>query len=205
MIGSNVFPNAVARLAFKSVCLIWIIAEVGVRYLAARHKTKTVKRDDRGSLWIIFLGYLASVGGALGIRRAGIGLLPAWMEWPGLVFMLMGIALRTWAIYVLGGFFAVHAELQAGHRVVSEGPFRYIRHPAYTGIIITFAGLGLAFGSWAAALVMSAIFWAALSYRVRVEEAFLLSAIGSEYQEYMECTGRFVPGLCRCAGKNAPG
>ena len=98
MIGSHIYPDAVARLAFKSVCIIWIIAEIGVRFLAARRKAKTIKRGDRGSFWIIVLGYVASVNGALAIHRAGIGLLPAWTQRPALIFMLMGIPLRTWAI-----------------------------------------------------------------------------------------------------------
>jgi protein-S-isoprenylcysteine O-methyltransferase Ste14 len=59
--------------------------------------------------------------------------------------------------------------------------------------MITLAGLGLALGSWVAALFIVLIFRAVYSYRVRVEETFLLSSLGEEYREYMLRTGRFVP------------
>jgi protein-S-isoprenylcysteine O-methyltransferase Ste14 len=175
------------------VYYFWIIAEFGVWYLAGRHKTGAVKKGDRGSVWIVFLGIFVAVGFAFIFRGAGLGLLPAWVEWPGLALMLLGIVLRSWSILLLGRFFSVRVEMQAGHQVVTAGPYRYIRHPAYTGSMITLAGMGLALGSWVGALLIVVIFRVVYSYRVRVEESFLLSSLGEEYRAYMEGTGRFVP------------
>jgi len=193
--GSFFFPSTFALYAFWTVYYFWIITELGVRYLAGRHKSGVVKKGDRGSFWIIVAGIIAAIGIAFAFRGAGIGLLPAWVEWPGLAIMLLGIFLRIWAIFLLGRFFSVRVEMQAGHHVVSAGPYRYIRHPAYTGSLITLAGLGLALGSWVAALLMLVIFRVVYAYRVKVEEAFLLSSLGEEYRAYMERTGRFVPRL----------
>lgn len=199
------FPNAFAYYAFYAVYVIWLAAEFGVRFLAGRDKTGVIKKGDRGSFWVIVLGVFAAVGLAAVFRGAGVGLLPAWVEWPGLALMLLGIFLRTWAIFLLGRFFSVRVELQAGHRVVTAGPYRYIRHPAYTGSLITLTGLGLAMGSWVAALLILVVFRVVYAYRVRVEEGFLLDSLGEEYREYMLKTGRFAPRPGLAAGRNRAG
>lgn len=195
MFKSSFFPGALARNAFWAVYYFWIVAELGVRYLTGRRKEAAAQKGDGGSYWIIVGGIFVGLWLAFAFRGAGIGLLPAWTEWPGLLVMLLGIALRTWAIFLLGRFFSVRVELQAGHRVVSAGPYRYIRHPAYTGSMVTLAGVGLALGSWLAVLLIAALFWLVYSFRVRVEEAFLLSSLGDEYRAYMRRTGRFFPSL----------
>jgi protein-S-isoprenylcysteine O-methyltransferase Ste14 len=64
----------------------------------------------------------------------------------GLVLMWAGIALRQWAVTVLGRFFTVDVRVQPDQTVVEAGPYRYVRHPSYSGMIITF--LGLALGNW---------------------------------------------------------
>lgn len=195
MSGSLFFSSTFALYAFWAVYYFWIIAELGVRYLAGRHKEDAVKTGDRGSFWIIVLGIFLGIGLAFFFQWAGLGLLPSWMEWPGLALMLVGIALRSWAILNLGRFFSTRVELASDHQVVDTGPYRFIRHPAYTGSMITLAGMGLALGSWLSALLLVVIFVFIYSYRVRVEEAFLLASLGAEYGAYMEKTGRFLPRL----------
>jgi protein-S-isoprenylcysteine O-methyltransferase len=64
----------------------------------------------------------------------------------GLVLMWAGIALRQWAVSLLGRFFTVDVRVQSDQRVINRGPYRYVRHPSYSGMIITF--LGLALGNW---------------------------------------------------------
>lgn len=189
------FPGTFALYAFWAMFLFWMIAEIGARRLAGRHKTGAVKKGDRGSFRIIVLANIAVVGLAFAFRGARIGFLPDWAEWPGLALMLLGVVFRSWAILLLGRFFSVQVELQAGHRVVTAGHYRYIRHPSYTGRLVILGGLGLALGSWVAALVMVFIYGVIYAYRVRVEEAFLLTSLGDEYRAYMGRTGRFIPRL----------
>ena len=79
--------------------------------------------------------------------------------------------------------------------MTTKGPYRWIRHPAYGGALLTIVGVPLALGTWAGALVTAAIGLAAYSYRVRVEEQALLAAFGDEYREYRRRTWKFLPGL----------
>jgi protein-S-isoprenylcysteine O-methyltransferase len=81
------------------------------------------------------------------------------------------------------------------HVVWRGGPYRWLRHPAYAGTLITYFGYGLAIGSWVGALVFAAVVAAAYVPRIRVEEAELTRALGDSYRAYARETARLVPGL----------
>jgi len=113
----------------------------------------------------------------------------------GIGLMLAGLAFRFYAMWVLGRFFTYDVAVQAGQSVVEAGPYRYIRHPSYTGALITLVGLGLALGNWAALLTILACMGIAYPYRISVEEAALVAALGEPYRQYMRRTQRLVPFL----------
>ena len=75
----------------------------------------------------------------------------------------------------------------------SEAPFRFVRHPSYTGVLLAFVGLGLSLGNWAALLVILLPIGAAFIHRMDVEEDALSRALGSRYTDYMKHTKRLVP------------
>ncbi len=109
--------------------------------------------------------------------------------------MLAGIAFRWWAITTLGKFFTFDVAVQSGQKVVNSGPYRYIRHPSYTGALMTQLGIGLALGNWAGLLAFMLCMTIAYWYRIRVEERELLAALGEPYQRYMQSTHRIIPFL----------
>jgi protein-S-isoprenylcysteine O-methyltransferase Ste14 len=113
----------------------------------------------------------------------------------GITLMLAGLAFRFYAMSVLGKFFTYDVAVQAGQTVVEAGPYRYIRHPSYTGGLMTLAGLGLALGNWASLAVLMVLMGVAYGYRISVEEAALAGALGEPYKEYMRRTWRLVPFL----------
>ena len=107
----------------------------------------------------------------------------------------MGVLVRQYAIAILGRFFSLTLQIAEDHMVVEKGPYRLIRHPSYTGILITFIGLGLAVQSWGAVLVLLLFFGISFGYRMRVEERTLLSGLGRDYASYMKRTKRLIPFL----------
>lgn len=113
----------------------------------------------------------------------------------GLATLIGGIALRTWAILTLGRFFKFTIVIQAGHHVVTAGPYRLLRHPSYTGGLLALAGVGLALGSWLSLLIVILVPLAAILVRIHVEEARLSQALGQDYQAYTSHTRRLIPGL----------
>src|SRR5207245_1805894 len=116
-----------------------------------------VKRD-RGSGALIIFTVLVSIIIALSLGYAGVGPLPDWVFYPGIFLMLLGVVVRQWAIAVLGRFFSLTVRVAEDHRVVVKGPYRLVRHPSYTGVLITFIGLALGVQSSGALLVLFAVF-----------------------------------------------
>src|SRR5437879_4206092 len=130
---------------------------------------------------------------ALYFGYGGIGALPDWVYYPGIFLMLLGVVIRQWAIAVLGRFFSFHVRVVEDHRVIDKGPYRLVRHPSYSGVLITFIGLSLAVQSLGALLVLLSVFVVSYGYRMRVEEKALLAELGEDYSNYMKRTKRLIP------------
>ncbi|QMU74015.1 isoprenylcysteine carboxylmethyltransferase family protein [Streptacidiphilus sp. P02-A3a] len=125
----------------------------------------------------------AGLGG--GTPLLGVSLLVLWA----------GIALRLWAIRVLGRFFRGVVHIQENHRVVTAGPYRVLRHPAYSGALVAVLGLALASDNLIALVALFGCTLAGVLYRIRVEEQVLTSALGEAYTGYAAGTSRLLPGV----------
>ena len=111
----------------------------------------------------------------------------------GVVLFVTGLLLRWWAIITLGRFFTVDVTIEKDHELVERGPFRMVRHPSYTGVLLAFVGLALTLDNWAALLVILLPIGVAFIHRMNVEEKALSGALGSQYTNYMRRTKRLVP------------
>jgi protein-S-isoprenylcysteine O-methyltransferase Ste14 len=113
----------------------------------------------------------------------------------GICCVVAGTALRWYAAATLGRYFTVDVVAQASQPVVDVGPYRYIRHPAYAGLLLALIGFALALGNWAGLLAMLLLLGSAFGYRIAVEEAALLATLGEPYARYMRRTWRLIPYL----------
>lgn len=152
-------------------------------------------RRNIGSNIMVFISWIAVLGVPISFAKMGFALLPAWVYYIGIALMLAGIAFRQWAIAVLGRYFSGVIGVQTEQTVVEAGPYRFIRHPSYTGVLIFVAGMGLAVQSWAAILVDITIFGIVYGYRMFVEEKVLINELGNSYVEYMKRTKRVIPNI----------
>jgi protein-S-isoprenylcysteine O-methyltransferase len=116
----------------------------------------------------------------------------AWLAL-GLVLICAGGALRHWAILTLGRFFRFVIVIQNDHRVVTNGPYRLVRHPAYTGALLVQIGIGIALANSLSLLICLLIPMAALVLRIRREESALAADLGTEYLDYAATTKRLIP------------
>jgi protein-S-isoprenylcysteine O-methyltransferase Ste14 len=151
---------------------------------------------DAGSVFVL----LGSVGvgfiAATRLARLDFGALPGPSEAllaAGLVAMWAGLALRAWSILHLRRFFNGLVVLQPDHRLVTTGPYRYLRHPSYSGALLAALGFGVALGHWTSLLALLVTWAIGIAYRIRVEEAALHDAFGAEYDAYRARTRRLVP------------
>ena len=115
-------------------------------------------------------------------------------EWFGLAFALAlaGIALRLYSVWTLGSFFDLRVRTTAGQSVVNKGPYRLVRHPSYTGALLTVLGVLLMWTNW---LSLACFVFAlpGFAYRIKVEEEALAGSLGEPYREYMRSTKRLIP------------
>jgi protein-S-isoprenylcysteine O-methyltransferase Ste14 len=186
-----------ARIAFDVVVGAFVLSELRVRLRSERNRAGS--RQDRGSLLVVGATILGGVVGATLLTRRAPGAAVTDARWPffvaGLVVMCAGIAIRQWSVATLGRYFTIDVRVQAGQTVVATGPYRWVRHPAYTGLILVFLGLGLTLGNWAALAVAFLVPTAGLVYRIRIEERALLEGLGEPYRRYAEGRKRLVPGV----------
>jgi len=191
------FATGVGLVLFDSTYFAWFASElIGAALIPRlRARAATSLRRDRGSRALILLTVGGSLIIALYFGYRGVGPLPDWVFYLGIFLMLLGVVVRQWAIAVLGRFFSLNVQVVEDHQVVEKGPYRLIRHPSYTGILITFIGISLAVQSLGALLVLIAVFTVSFGYRIRVEEKTLLSELGDNYANYMKRTKRIIPYL----------
>ncbi len=182
---------------FFSTYILWFGTEFFGAFLIPRlrRRGKAKVTRDRGSAALIILSVFASIIVASSLGGAGVGPLPNWAFYFGIFLIILGVVLRQWAIAVLGQFFSLTVRVAEDHRVVDKGPYRLVRHPSYTGIMITFTGFGMALQSWPAVLVLLIVFGITYGYRMHVEEATLASQLGEEYVAYTRRTKRLIPYL----------
>jgi protein-S-isoprenylcysteine O-methyltransferase Ste14 len=151
---------------------------------------------DRGTMLSVALACYLGITAALAIARVP-GLRDYANNWwtlaSGVAIVLAGAALRDWVILSLGRYFRRVVTIEPGQRIVRRGPYRVLRHPSYTGILLILSGFGLCFGSWASAGAALLIGFAGILPRIRVEESALAHAFGSDYTEYANSTDRILP------------
>lgn len=110
----------------------------------------------------------------------------------GVALLLAGMAVRHWSMRTLGRFHQTRVTIQADHEIVTEGPYRLVRHPMYLGSALAFLGVGLALGTWPGLLLVFFGTLFAVLRRIQVEERALLTDIGDSYAQGR---ARLVPGI----------
>lgn len=142
--------------------------------------------------WIVVVHTAVLIGAGLEViflHRPFLPLLAATM----FVLFLASNLMRFWVVRSLGTLWSVQVMDSARIGVVTTGPFRFVRHPNYTGVILEMISLPLIHTAWITALAASAGYSVALSLRIRAEERVLMA--NPEYRAAMEHKARFVPGL----------
>jgi protein-S-isoprenylcysteine O-methyltransferase Ste14 len=191
----SLFPTATEALIFQIVLTLWILSEIvgGTLIPYIRRGGTVLNRKDRGSGLFIFFIIFLSIITAILFAGAGIAMLPSWFFYPGIIVMILGIIFRQWSIAVLGRFFSGTVSTQEGQKVVENGPYKYIRHPSYTGALLILIGIGLALQSWGAVITLVFLFSLAYGYRIHIEEKVLIKELGDPYVEYKKRTKRIIP------------
>jgi len=162
----------------------------------ARRQGRTT--SDRGTRVLIAVSLGVAVAAGLwlaAVTEAGsVWRLPEVAVAVGVVVMASGLVLRVWAVLTLGRSFRTTVEVHPEQAVVDTGPYRLVRHPSYTGLLLVVLGFEIGTRVWPA-ILLTLLPLAAVVRRIAVEEAFLLAALGPSYADYRARTRRLVPGI----------
>ena len=175
--------------------LFYLISEF-LLTVTRRSRSRTGTRQERSTLGILWLVIMASV--MVGVLLAAYwpdGAMPQRriLSWASVTLFVAGLLLRWWAIITLGRFFTVDVTIEKDHELVERGPFRMLRHPSYSGVLLAFVGFALSLRNWAAFFAVLLPILAAFIYRIKVEETALSGPLGLSYEAYMRRTKRLVP------------
>jgi protein-S-isoprenylcysteine O-methyltransferase Ste14 len=121
---------------------------------------------------------------------------PGWLRWLGVGFGTLGIAGLIAVHQALGKYWSPYLRIQEDHRLVTDGPYRWVRHPMYSALIGLMIALGLISANWLL-ILLCGMRIALLYMRISKEEAMMISRFGDQYRDYMQRTGRLVPRLAR--------
>jgi protein-S-isoprenylcysteine O-methyltransferase Ste14 len=184
--------GGVAGSLWIACALAWALFELG---LAIRVRGASGRDRSFVPLTLAVLGGMAL--GQFVARRAGLAL-PGAGWWPvalGMAVFALGLFLRAWAVRELGRFFKFTVVVQANHRVIDTGPYRHIRHPSYTGLLLVVLGLGITLGTWLS--IPACLLPPLVGFVIRLlhEERVLAGELGEPYRTYMRRTRRLIPGV----------
>jgi protein-S-isoprenylcysteine O-methyltransferase Ste14 len=179
---------------FWAAIAFWLLVEwvFGVR--SRPPAAATLK--DRGSRIVVVvsvgLGIALAANLAFAVPQAGIAARSRLLPLAGIALIVGGEVFRLYAIRSLGRYFTFVVALHPDQRVVESGPYRLIRHPSYTGSLVTVLGICLAMANWLSFLGMIPAVLGYL-YRIRIEECALVEGLGEEYRAYQRRTKRLIP------------
>ena len=181
----------------RLIAAIWVIWFVFWRF-AARAAKRVEQQESIGSrlaylvpmLIVIALVMWRNWPGWLGAQLNG-----GWSEyWMGVAMLVLGLFLAVWARKTLGDNWSGRVSVKSGHELVRSGPYRWIRHPIYTGVLLGL--LGTAFASGKLSGYLGALLaLGALVHKLRIEERWMLTHFGDSYRDYRRASSALVPFL----------
>jgi protein-S-isoprenylcysteine O-methyltransferase Ste14 len=200
------FVNTGAGLAFSIAVGLFAVLQLTSSVVSGVRAKRSMARHVRLDRWSLPFIVLCAGGGVLGASASATHVtsaavapgIPAlrWLLFGlGVAMVVTGSAVRLWAITTLGRWFTYDVRVTEGQPVIQTGPYRRVRHPSYTGVLLVLFGIGLTLGNWLSLLIIVILPTLGLVRRIRVEEAALLGTIGEPYERYAAGRSRLFPGL----------
>jgi protein-S-isoprenylcysteine O-methyltransferase Ste14 len=192
--------NFLPTLVFVIVMICWF-AFAGIFLLRKKPPSPPDQKREPGSLFGVALQGV-SYGIVWGVHRTAFTSIISGSEPVAIAASVLAIAaaissvwLIMMAVKTLGKEWSLTARLVEGHKLATSGPYAYVRHPIYTGMLGMLLATGLAISHWAALLAALVIFFIGTIIRVRSEEKLLREAFGEQFENYAQRVPAIVPGL----------
>ena len=173
---------------------VWFLSEILLNRLC-RSGESDKKNADKNTLlllWIViilslFLGMVVALNSHFYLFKEQT------FSYTGLVLILTGMVMRLVAVKQLGKFFTVDVTIRKGHQLMKNGFYKYVRHPSYTGSLLSFIGYGISLNNYVALATVLIPVVGSFIYRINIEEKALTEQFGQHYSDYKSTTKRLIP------------
>lgn len=166
--------------------ILWILLEIRISMRDAKEKKKS---SDFVTRELYALGQAMTILSALWYNT--IWLKPGIYHGIGITIFIAGVGLRWWAIRSLDIYYSHMVRMTDDHKIIDTGPYRFIRHPAYAGMLAAHVGIICYFFNYASLAVLLLLFLPAIILRIHIEEKTLFTIEG--YEEFARVRKRLVP------------
>ncbi len=189
------FPSSGQFIVYcYAVLFVYLIAMAMYGKLAAKGKL-----DQRWRFLILIIALVAFTSVPdIRVRRIGGGTLfpltPA-VAIAADILTFCGLVIAIWARRTLAANWSLHPTIQEHHELITQGPYAYVRHPMYTGMLLMLLGVAVFLGNAAGFIVLALVFIVISYLRIRPEEELLAKRFGGKWEEYRKKTKRLVPGV----------
>lgn len=182
--------------AFAWCWAVWLLI-----WLVAAFRNKRTARRENGRSWALHMLPLAIAGVLLiadstpwPFLQREIWPYRSAFHWIALALTIAGLAFALWARSSLGRNWSGSVQVKSQHALVRSGPYRWVRHPIYTGLLAALLGTAVALDQWRGVLAF-VIVLAALLYKLRLEERWMTETFGDSYRDYRKHSKALIPGI----------
>jgi protein-S-isoprenylcysteine O-methyltransferase Ste14 len=183
-----------AMMIFWIIWIIWFASEILLNRLM-RSGSCDKKDQDKGSIRFIWIMIALAISSGIifaaniSIPISNLQLLP----YIGLVIVIFGMILRFISIWTLGRLFTVDVTIRDNHKIKKNGVYKIIRHPSYSGSLLSFIGFGISLNNWLSLITVTILITIAFLYRISIEEKILIDQFGADYLDYKKNTYCLIP------------
>ena len=199
LLGIKNLQNSLLLWGFLLVIALSRLFEVFSPAAQALKNYRKEEDQSRWTTWVIGISFFTNViAPMLEYRYKLWPELPPtrWWNWLGLLLLLAGSVLRIWAIQQAGEAFVPHVKVDSRHKLVTGGPYGYVRHPSYIATFISYLGIAILFNSVIGAIALVVLIMPAIVLRVAKEEKLLANRFGETWKKYQSQTpARLIPNV----------
>jgi len=185
-------PGTICDYMWIVFLVVWIVMALG---------TKTTQQRESVSSRLSYTVFVAASFYLVFGRNTAVPWLriplfqpSALSDWLGVALTAAGIGFAVWARLYLGGNWSGAVTVKVGHELVRTGPYRFVRHPIYTGLILALLGTALV-RAQVRGLVAVVLIYVGFKIKSKIEERLMVATFGSAYDEYRRSTGAIIPKL----------
>ncbi len=191
----SLFLSWPGQIVFYAVLVLLLAIQGTIVLILRRHAPppKTKSESNAGNPRIWNLSPLLTLSFTLLFGYTQIEPLPDWGYFLGLFVAILRFVILYWGYWTLGRYFSPELIIYQDHQLVKRGPYRFVRHPVYSGLLLAVVGFGFAVQSSAAIVCAVIIYAVSFGYRMRAEEKLLMSEFGEQYASYCKRVKRLIP------------